>query len=476
MSFVKKIGIIYSNKYTDIKAMNILKPLRNIIYTGTDSITDPQLKKSIILTNKILVTGSFSSFPYFFIFHWFGLSGLRNSIIIVELFMIGCLLLNRFKKYNLSRLMTLLSINGIILYNAFVAGKESGIHLLLYATICLPMILFKIENVKSILFGLAQPVIGMVAFYLLNEMGIQSTPLPAHVSKIIHLLMIPTIFVLFGTSTLYFYFENFHSEKRLRENNDLLEKANIELKSYQEKLVQSAKMSALGEMAGGIAHEINSPLAAISLRIDQMIETINNSEASPSTILTSLEKVKKVTGRIAHIVSGLKYFARENKNDSTSITNLEKILEETLNLCRERFLINGVELRLDNEEKVRRLEIECYPVQISQVLLNLLNNAYDAIETLPEKWIQIQFKELDEFMEIAVIDSGSGIPPEIQAKMMQPFFTTKEIGKGTGLGLSISMGIIQNYKGKLFIDNSHPNTKFVVHLPKRKKKSKSLVA
>lgn len=451
--------------------MNILKLLRDIVHVGTSDITDPQLKKSITLTNKIIVTSCLVAFPYFFIFHWLNLSLLGNGILILELFMIGCIFLNRFKKYNFSRLLIISTFNVTIFYNAFLTGKESGIQLIFFSTVCLPMILFKIEEPKSIIFGFAQPLIGMLTFYALAEIGLHPEPLPVTISKLLYYLILPTTFIFIGTTMFYFYFENFHSERKLRENNGLLEKANIELKSYQEKLVQSAKMSALGEMAGGIAHEINSPLAAISLRVDQLIESIQKNEDPPTKMLVSLEKLKKVTGRIAHIVSGLKYFARENKNDSTSIVTLGQILEETLNLCQERFRNNGVELRLDIEEKVKEVKIECYPVQISQVLLNLLNNAYDAIEPLPEKWIQIQFNEHGDSVEISVIDSGKGIPLEVQAKMMQPFFTTKEIGKGTGLGLSISIGIIEQYKGKLFLDNSNPNTKFVVRLPKLKERS-----
>jgi len=98
-------------------------------------------------------------------------------------------------------------------------------------------------------------------------------------------------------------------------------------------------------------------------------------------------------------------------------------------------------------------------------LLNLLNNAHDAIAHLPEKWVRVSVKALGDTVEIRVRDSGRGIPPDIAQKIFQPFFTTKEIGKGTGMGLSISLGIIKAHSGRLTLDESEPNTCFVLSLP-----------
>lgn len=105
-------------------------------------------------------------------------------------------------------------------------------------------------------------------------------------------------------------------------------------------------------------------------------------------------------------------------------------------------------------------------MQISQVLLNLINNAADAIADLPEKKITLKIKKVTHFVEISVVDSGLGIDPAIAEKMMQPFFTTKEVGKGTGLGLSISKGIVEKHKGFISFDFNAKNTTFVISLPK----------
>jgi C4-dicarboxylate-specific signal transduction histidine kinase len=105
-------------------------------------------------------------------------------------------------------------------------------------------------------------------------------------------------------------------------------------------------------------------------------------------------------------------------------------------------------------------------VQLSQVLLNLLNNARDAIEQLPEKWVRIEVAEKEGQAMISVTDSGSGIDAQTQRKLFQPFFTTKRVGKGTGLGLSVSARIMKSHQGELRYDPGSPHTRFVMSMPR----------
>lgn len=118
-----------------------------------------------------------------------------------------------------------------------------------------------------------------------------------------------------------------------------------------------------------------------------------------------------------------------------------------------------------NEE----LTIECRAVQISQIVINLINNGVDAIENLGEKWVGVEIVDLEDQVEILVIDAGNGIPETLIQKIMQPFFTTKAIGKGTGLGLSIARGIAESHSpsGYFGIHRDRPNTTFYLRLPKK---------
>jgi signal transduction histidine kinase len=113
------------------------------------------------------------------------------------------------------------------------------------------------------------------------------------------------------------------------------------------------------------------------------------------------------------------------------------------------------------------LMLECRPTQISQIILNFLNNSFDAVGKLPEKWIEVSVEELTNEIKIQVTDSGAGIDKSLENKIGQPFFTTKEPGKGTGLGLSVSRGLAEKHEGKIYLDKNCPNTRFVLLVPKK---------
>lgn len=263
-------------------------------------------------------------------------------------------------------------------------------------------------------------------------------------------------------------------EERVMERTEQLQHAQRTVISQQQALISSAKMSALGEMAGGVAHEINTPLAIIKMHVEQLEECVNEGDLEALDFKNAIEVIKNTMSRITKIVSGLRSFSREGKADPAQSISIASLIEDTLSFCSERFRNHGVHLDVVNKESYQTIKIECRSVEVSQALLNLLNNSYDAIERLSEKWIRIETFDLGEFIEIAVTDSGPGIPEAIRSKLMQPFFTTKEIGKGTGLGLSISKGIIESHHGTFRLDTDSPNTRFTISLPKVQNRSTSL--
>ncbi|WP_413584159.1 sensor histidine kinase [Bdellovibrio sp. HCB274] len=288
-----------------------------------------------------------------------------------------------------------------------------------------------------------------------------------------------TIFVF--TFVLYVYGnsrEFYHSMITRYETEEALniEKQNLtsaiqQLKTTQDELLNqksraeySAKLASLGEMAGGIAHEINTPLNVILLSAEQQLEILEDDPIQGKAMMKqSIEKVQSTTNRIAAIVRGLRTFARDGAKDPMEATPLQMLIDNTLSLCYEKFKLNNVDLRLP---PTTNLVINCRPVQISQVLLNLLNNSFEAIREQSPRWIEIGIQDLGEQVEIRITDSGLGIQADIQAEIFRPFYTTKEIGKGTGLGLSISRGLIEAHHGQLFIDNESRNTSFVIRIPK----------
>lgn len=234
------------------------------------------------------------------------------------------------------------------------------------------------------------------------------------------------------------------------------------IQHQQQQIITSAKLSSLGEMASGIAHEINNPLTIITSRLKLVQQKISQHGIDNDKLIEELDKIERTTFRIAKIVKGLKSFSRESSEDPKVLVPLSEILVETLDLCGERFKHHEIKVIVKDCPNVHLL---CRSSQISQVLLNLLGNSFDAVQNLDKKWIEIDFEMKVSSITISITDSGSGIPPHIVDKIMTPFFSTKEVGKGTGLGLSISKGIIEEHGGALIYDRNSPNTRFLVILP-----------
>jgi PAS domain S-box-containing protein len=235
------------------------------------------------------------------------------------------------------------------------------------------------------------------------------------------------------------------------------------LKEQELKMIGSAKMSALGEMASGIAHEINNPLAIIKGLAEQQVFMIEEDTLTSEKLERSASKIIVTVGRIAKIIAGLRGFAREGGHDPLVSATVASIVDETLAFCAERLKIAHIDLSIKIEPP--DLSIYCRPSQISQVLLNLLNNSHDALAGCEKKSIQIGARQVNKFIEFWVQDSGPGIPPDIREKIMQPFFTTKEVGHGTGLGLSISSGILASHKGEFQLDPQLKPTRFIMRFP-----------
>jgi PAS domain S-box-containing protein len=237
-----------------------------------------------------------------------------------------------------------------------------------------------------------------------------------------------------------------------------------QIQETRAKMISATKMAALGEMSAGIAHEINNPLTVIQARSFQLTQMAETNKLDPEKIKQAAESISRTADKIARIIRSLRSFAREGTYDPFELVSATQIVEETLEFCKTRFFSHGIEVEFKPPSE--EIEVECRLVQIEQVLLNLLNNSFDAIQTLEEKWIRVEVKSDDENVELHVIDSGHGIPEDVAEKMMLPFFTTKEVGKGTGLGLSISSGIMRSHKGELFIEKNAEHTTFVIRIPR----------
>ena len=239
--------------------------------------------------------------------------------------------------------------------------------------------------------------------------------------------------------------------------------ANRKLDQERAKAVANSKMASLGEMASGVAHEINNPLTIILNRANQLKSRLNTNEFEKEWALLELAKIENTVERIAKIIRGLRAFSRNADNDPMISCELNPIIDETLELCLEKFKRYGVDFRIKGIDHI--LSLRCRPSQISQVLLNLFNNSFDAIVNTNDPWIELNVSFRNGAIALRITDSGHGIPSQIAERMMDPFFSTKEVGRGTGLGLSISRGIIEEHGGRLWYDRECRNTSFVIEIP-----------
>jgi PAS domain S-box-containing protein len=234
---------------------------------------------------------------------------------------------------------------------------------------------------------------------------------------------------------------------------------------YREHLARNAKLSSMGEIASGIAHEINNPLTVIKGHSNAILKILNGDELNPEKIKHSAQKINDTIDRIVKIVKGLKNISREGSNDPFALTTVKQILDDTISLCEAKLKNADIDFKIIPYNDTTTLECRSY--QISQILINLVNNSVDAIEKLEDRWIHIEIQESPDFIEVFVTDSGQGIPDEVADKITQAFFTTKEFGKGTGLGLSITKGIIEAHRGDFGLVRKFKNTRFFIKLPKK---------
>lgn len=230
------------------------------------------------------------------------------------------------------------------------------------------------------------------------------------------------------------------------------------IESQRSALELASRLSSLGEMAGGIAHEINNPLAIIRGLTDLLLIQSKKNGLTKEKVQEVCGRLNNTVQRISQIIKSMQGLARDGSKDPKVKCSVNQILEDALSLCREKFISSGILVKV--QASAESIEVLARPTEISQVLLNLLHNAHDALVDAQEKWILVELGCANARVNVAVIDSGPGVPQEIRDKVLEPFFTTKALGKGTGLGLSISRAIVENHGGRLQVGEKEGKTCF----------------
>ncbi|MFP4213294.1 MAG: ATP-binding protein [Desulfohalobiaceae bacterium] len=244
------------------------------------------------------------------------------------------------------------------------------------------------------------------------------------------------------------------------------------IKQYQERLVHSQKMEDLGRLAGGVAHEINTPLGIILGYVQLLLDDVEPG----SQMAEDLKTVEKQTKICSNIVSDLLGFSRQSTTAKAEV-DIHESMQEVISLVEHTFSLSRVEIVKDLDPNIP--EIEADKDRLKQVWMNLLNNAFDAIQQDGRIKISTKLCAHRRRVAITIADTGSGIKQDMLDKIFDPFFSTKPVGKGTGLGLSVTFGIIKDHGGRINVlspapkkylsgietESSGPGTVFLIELP-----------
>ncbi len=234
----------------------------------------------------------------------------------------------------------------------------------------------------------------------------------------------------------------------------LMEKQRFET---QERLAQ------LGQMVATIIHEINTPLTVMSFYAQSLEHEAAESPPDVAKVQLQAGHISRLSLKMAKMMRSMKFYMAPRVNREFEMATLSSIFKEAMGLCEEKLRQENVTISAAIPES---LSLECRPIQLCQVLTNLLINSVEAIRLLPERWIHVEAREEKQKVIIQVTDSGLGIPPEIARLIMLPFFTTRE-NEGTGLGLPLCCELADQHHGSLRYDEHSTRTTFVLDLPMR---------
>jgi PAS domain S-box-containing protein len=234
-------------------------------------------------------------------------------------------------------------------------------------------------------------------------------------------------------------------------------------KMLQEQLIQSEKMSAIGQLVSGVAHELNNPLAGISAFAQLLLAE----KRFPPDQRTAAETIYSEARRASRIVQNLLTFARQHKAEKVP-TAVNQVLDDTLELRGYELRVRGIDIRREYDESLPDTMADAH--QLQQVFLNLITNAEQAMEQKEghHHRLTVRTRRNGEAIRIEIEDSGAGIPANLIERIFNPFFTTKPTGSGTGLGLSISLGIVREHEGKIWAENAAQaggGARFIVEIP-----------
>lgn len=480
-----------------MKDMKLMRLLGEICDYGVIQGQDPQLTKRVILSNKISLTLLSISFPPVFVHLFLDQKNVAAALFLMAVFFTLIPFINKAGFLRVSRFCLILIPCMSMFYFTETLGMKVGTHFFIFPLTCLAFVLFKWEERIYILSG-AVIAISVLFFLLSRSDSAGSLALTHSAELILHITFSVLPVALMCSSLLYFLYGNHTAEASLRQSKESLESAHSQLKENQSQLLQAEKMASLGQLAAGVAHEINNPMGFIVSNVNTLSEYVNtlNSVLAgyqefaasvrygqprqvSSPILTKVDELVRASDleyvlkdsrqliletqdgvcRVRDIVRNLRDFAEPDAEVPESV-HVNECLEAALKV-----VWNDPKVKCTVERRFAEVpSLTCFRGQLNQVFLNLLNNAVRAIKEMGVITLRTEFD--GEWVTVSVSDTGVGIAPENIPKLFTPFFTTRPVGQGMGLGLSVAYGIVKKHGGDIRVESKEGvGTCFSVRLP-----------
>lgn len=425
----------------------IHKILNRIETIGIDDSMSFDTIRRIKISNKLLLIALISMFLFVFADIKEGLYIPALTLSASFLLFILCFYLTSKKLSNLSSFLAVVGISVAITINAYVIKADAGIAYILLALIGVPVINIDLSKKTLLLSSIFTVFTLFVITILFNftQVGIYTISKPLEIKLLFGALLQAVILIL--AQILFFLKEMDYRYQQHEEQH--------------EKLLMQGRMSDLGIMSAGIAHEINNPLTIIQSHA-ALLEKDRGLLPLDSSTKKHLERIKESVQRISRIIKSIKYLSRDYSHDPFEHTSVRQIIERIEDIFHERLLSLNINLKIHmNDEDFK---LKCRGGQLEQVFVSLLSNSIDALKEIEDAYIKITISQDSNLANIMIEDNGPGIAEEDAPHLMKTFYTTKPTGQGTGMGLSIAKKIVENHRGTLTLDSLHP-TRFLISLP-----------
>lgn len=233
------------------------------------------------------------------------------------------------------------------------------------------------------------------------------------------------------------------------------------------KTINASKLEALGVLAANIAHEMNNPLGVIKTSVSAVKCMLKENEPA-ELLLRQLNVIDSTASRISEMANALNNLSRNTKDEMLSESSVRDIIKDVSSLLHSSLTSKNILFVLEDTDGSMEERLYCFRIQLSQVLINVIRNAVDAVEEQNERIIRLTLRKDKTSFYFQISDSGPGVPGHVKKHLFEPFFTTKPFGKGTGIGLSISREIMKKHKGEIYLDQKEGPSCFVVKIPRAK--------